>query len=714
VGGGAFFFRDLSLYFFPLRRFVAEGLRQGQARWWNPYVHEGEPLAVPAIGYPLDLLQALWPDERFFTLLLAAHLALGAAGAFALARHLGLLRAPAVLAGAAYGLGGFALSTVNLYVYAEALGWAPLAVLGLLRAAEGGWRRVALGALPVAMCFSTTGVELALQAVVAAFVLLPRPGRPAVAAGASAAGLLLASLPLLVLSGSLEGSARAGGFATEVVLAHSIHPLTLVQTLVASWHGDTARLAESWWGQNFFPRGFPYVLSLYLGPAWIAIALVGLARGGRTGRRLGMLALAAALVCLGRWIGWGALLDHLSPARMVRFPVKAYFSVHLAAALLAGLGLDALLRDASRRAWTGLAWAAGAAGGALALAPLLPRLLPGPARWFVSGFFPPGMGLPERLDHLRFVLADGAVGGAAALAVALAAALSAHGRLRPALCAAVVTGLVAADLARAGGGLNPTSRVEALRPSEHTMALAADVRASGGRAFGCDVTSSPAYLAARARRGRHHVLWSTRALMETLTPATNVPLAVPTAFSIDLTMLVPEDRVPRPGEGCTPIGALVPRLRAAAVTRVVSLDPLDDPALSARAVLRPPALAPLQVRVYSLDAPAPRVELTPPGAGRVAITGESPGHVALRVEASTPATLVLRDAFAPGWTARAGGRPVAIAVAGGRHRAVPVPAGASDVSFDYRPPRLAVGVASSGAAALVVAALWPWRRRRSP
>jgi hypothetical protein len=601
---------------------------------------------------------------------------------------------------------------LNLYVHAEAAGWAPLAVLGLLRAGEGGWRRLALGAVPVALCFSTTGVELAVQAVVAAFVLLPHPRRLPLVAVSSAAGLMLASLPLLVLSGSLEGSARAEGFSTDVVLAHSIHPLTLVQTFVASWHGDTARLAESWWGQNFFPRGFPYVLSLYLGPAWIALALLGLARGGRLGRRLGLLALAAGLVCLGRWIGWAAILDHLAPARVFRFPVKAYFSVHLAAALLAGLGLDALLRAANPRAWKELAGVAGIAGGLLVLAPLVPRSLPGFTRWFVIGFFPPGMGLGERLERIRFVLADGAIGGAAALAVATAALFASRGRLRPQVAAVIVTAVLGADLARAGAGLNPTARIEAVRPSDHALALAAHVRASGGRAFTCDVMSSPAYLATRARRTQH-ALWSTRAMIETLTPTTNVPLAVPTAYSIDLTMLVPRERVPHEDEGCARIGALTSRLRAAAVTHVVSLDPLDDPALWPMSILDPAPLAPLRVHVYSLAGPAPRVEVMPPAAGaRAAITEDMPGRVALHVVSNEAASLVLRDATAPGWSARVDGRAVPIAPAGGRHLAVSVPAGASDVSFEYRPPRLSMGLALTGAAALLLAALWPWRRDR--
>ncbi len=706
LSGRAFFFRDLSLYFFPLRRFVAAGLLAGEIRWWNPYVHEGEALALPAVGYLPDLLQALWPDERFFSLLLALHLPLGAVGAFALSRVLGVGRAAAAAAGIVYGLGGFALSTVNLYVYCQALGWAPFAVLGLLRASERGWRRLATGAVPVALCLSTTGLELALQAVVVAAVLAPRPRRlPALAAAASL-GLMLAALPLLVVSGAVEGSARGAGFTTDVVLAHSIHPLTLLQTVIASLHGDTARLAEDWWGQNFFPRGFPYILSLYLGAASLALALVGGVRGGGTGRRLSALAAAGALVCLGRWMGWGGLVEHAPALRIVRYPVKAFFTTHFAVALLAGLGLDALGRGTAR-SWRILAWAAGAPGALLLLASLAPTTAPASVRWFAGGFFPPGMAWAQRLEALAFVLRDAATGGAVAVAVALLAALAARGRIAPRTAVIAVAALVAADLIRAGAGLSPTVPITALRPSAEAEALADSVRAGGGRAFTCDVASSPSYLEARARRGKRHAVWSMWTLMDTLTPALNVPRAVPTAYSADLTMLVPQARVLGEGEDCGAISAIAPRLRAAAVTHVLSLDALTDPTLAPRALLAPARIAPLHVHVYALASPLARIEARADD-GRplpTPVVNETPGRIDLGLKAEVPGKVLVRDAYAAGWVAEVNGQPAPIEVAEGRYMAVSVPAGRADIALRYRPRRLKLGLALGAAAALILVAL---------
>jgi hypothetical protein len=176
-----------------------------------------------------------------------------------------------------YGLGGFLLSTVNLYVYVQAAAWAPFVVLGLVRVLGGGGPRALAGtALAVALLLSTTGVEIAAQAILAGVVLGLAPKRGARAAlsglGALALGTALA-LPVLVLvAGQVEGSARGRGFTPDVVLAHSIHPFALLQTVVGGLFGNLANLANEWWGQNFFPRGFPYVLSLYLGAATLALA----------------------------------------------------------------------------------------------------------------------------------------------------------------------------------------------------------------------------------------------------------------------------------------------------------------------------------------------------------------------------------------------------------------------------------------------------------
>ena len=44
-----------------------------------------------------------------------------------------------------------------------------------------------------------------------------------------------------------------------------------------------------------------------------------------------------------RWAGLASIVDQTPSLRLFRFPVKAFYSVHLSVALVAGLGLSALV-----------------------------------------------------------------------------------------------------------------------------------------------------------------------------------------------------------------------------------------------------------------------------------------------------------------------------------------------------------------------------------
>ena len=113
-----------------LRRLALDGLRAGEVRAWNPYLHEGVPLSLPAVGYPLDLLQLLRPDEAGISLVLALHVPLAALGFYALARR--LLDVPPVAAG------GGALVWPEAPQYGVAPGQAAVLYDGT-RVLGGGW-----------------------------------------------------------------------------------------------------------------------------------------------------------------------------------------------------------------------------------------------------------------------------------------------------------------------------------------------------------------------------------------------------------------------------------------------------------------------------------------------------------------------------------------------------------------------------------------------
>jgi hypothetical protein len=272
----------------------------------------------------------------------------------------------------------------------------------------------------------------------------------------------------------------------------------------------------------------------------------------------------------------------------------------------------------------------------------------------------------------------------------------------------MVVALVAADLLRTGAGLNPMVTAAFFRPSPDLEGRLTSFRE--GRVFSCSVDESPQYLAARVARRTEQEAWSFALLLETLTPAFNVPLGVPTALSPDLTMLVPGDRAFSPAEAsCRDLDAILPRLREAAVRFVLSVDPLAHSELEPDATLRPERIAPLAVHVYRLRDPLPRAEAL--GPARVVETVFGTNRVVLVVEAAGPAVVVLRDGWAPGWSARVDGRPAPLR-ARGKHRSVGVPAGRSRVEMAYRPPGLAAALAACGLGLCVAAVLARPRRRR--
>ena len=192
----------------------------------------------------------------------------------------------------------------------------------------------------------------------------------------------------------------------------------------------------------------------------------------------------------------------------------------------------------------------------------------------------------------------------------------------------------------------------------------------------------------------------------------------------------------------------MPWLRNAAVTRVLSLDPLSHPDLVPLGTVAPgpPGLA---IRLYGLERASPRAQVAcrvieepdperamlrpfapgfdperdvvlpsaPAGRcsrGRVARRGGNAGEERFEVEADGDSYLVSRASFARGWVARVDGEDAPVLRANGKHRAVPVPAGRHEVVLRYEPPGLGLGMALTALALLASAAGWVVAGRPAP
>jgi hypothetical protein len=732
-----YFFRDFGSAFYPLRELAARELGEGRFPSWNPYVLEGT-FQLPAT-YPTDILLALWPSPAFASWLLTLHLPLAALAAYWLARELGARRAGAFVAGAVYALGGLALSSVNLYVFLQALALAPL-VAGLLRrTALSGGRAVAAAAASVAVSLTTLAVEFVGQACLLGTVLglLVRPTRSGAArlAGALALGATLGALPLAVTLGLLPDTTRGVGFAAPESMANAVHPAVLLQTLVPGLFGTPSAPLEAWWGGRFFTMGLPYFLTLYLGPTVLSLALVG-GSGLPRRERIALVALAAAGLwyALGASFGLAPLVARLPFASAFRFPAKALLTPFLVTALAAGLGGDRLARG--RDGWRSFAVALGAMAAAIVLlatlvaagpAPLLSWSGVDPAQWPQVA----GTVLRDAFGVLGFA----ALAGLVALAVG-------RRRARPSVAAAGIALLAVADLARAGAGVNPQVAPSFFDPLPELAALKL-ARPDGGRTFSFPVGRSASFRSSVSHGHGPRTLAAFFVSRQALGPYSNVLDRVEMPETSDLTGFSP--RPPEltleslePGR----VGRLLPWLRNAAVVRVLSLDELAHPDLEplAEVPLGPPGL---RLHAYHLSGswarsyvacrvvtarsreaalarpyaegfdPARDVALEGPAhasctAGRAERRESVPGRERHRVEVDGEGWLVSRQSHARGWAARVDGRETPVRRANGKHLAVAVPAGRHDVELLYRPPGLRAGTVLSLLGAILLAGVW-WR-----
>jgi membrane protein YfhO len=728
----SYYFRDFTVTFYPLRLLQARELAAGRWPGWNPYVQEGS-FMLPAL-YPADLLHVLWPGPAAVSWLLTLHFPLAAAAGHWLARELGASRKGACLAGSLYALGGLAVSSLNLYVFLQALALAPLVIAGVRRAAVRGGRSIPVAAAVLALSLTTLAIEFVLQAVLLGLLLgwAALPGKTGAVRmlAAVALGVGLAGLPVALVLGIVGQTVRGVGFAREVALGNDIHPVALLQIVLPGLFGPLHAPVESWWGGAFFTKGFPYFLSLYLGPLAVSLAAAG---AGGVSRRTRWVLLAAAAVglwyALGTRGGLAPLVSSWPMVRWFRFPVKAVLSPYIVVCVLAGLGLDRLSGGA---AWG--RFAAAAAAHLVLCAAVAAVVLEGPAlRWAnVDPALAPSAAVAIATECFR----------ACALAVLglAGATLAWRNRARPAQLALVLGVVAVADVARAGLGMNPQVPPAFFELVPEMKALRLEAL-GGGRVFSYGPDESPAFRRFLAAPTPARGLWSFFVIRQMLAPYANVLDRVESPDAKDLTSFVarPPELTPeeyRPEA----VGSVLGPLRNAAVSRILSLDPLGHADLPLLAAI--PAGPPdLVLHVYELARPWPRayvgcrivaaagredalrlsllsgfdpfrdVALEQPGdvtcgTGTVTRGRTVPGEERYEVQADGTGYLVTRDTHARGWTATVDGRPADVLRANGKHRAVAVPAGRHAVEMRYHAPGLALGLALMAAAAAACVAGW--------
>jgi hypothetical protein len=736
------YFRDIAYYYYPNEVFLERSFREGVWPLWNPTSDAGAPFLTTDVA-ELVLVRATSALSalRFGPPL---HQLVAMCGASFLAAVLGAGAWGIWIAGLAYGLSGYFLSTVNLMQLNHAAAWAPwLIAAALLLWSSPSPRRAAFAAILAAVQVSTLGAEIVLQTALVTLVLLPsRPDRRKLGAAAAAVVLaLLLSMPALLGVRSLvAGTSRGAGFAPAVGFSFSLPKALLLDGVLPRAFGDVHTFSEQgYWGQPFFPDGFPYLVSLYLGPALLWLAL----RAPRSSETWKLLALAAlgVLLALGDHGPFGWLLAPL--VRHFRAPVKLLFLTSLALALLAGRGLDRARRETLRPAWLALA-----TGSLLVGLAFVVRLRPGLPGELL------GAAIPEVLvpRAAALVAMTWPAGLLAAGGFLLGSALAAHSRTLAPLAGL----LVALDLLIANGSVNLATDPDfyVLRPQ--TSELLREVRANADArvfAYGAASIRDLRWAPFVVERNRDVALYAVD--RQALVPRSQVLDGLEAALDEDRAGWAPEGSTLEPGERTPAYFARYhARLRLAAVRYVLSFRPLPEELVSARGeALLPEVLEPL--RLYELRDPLPRAftvarfeverdpqhvtgrleaigrdpravvllsEDPPPALAPLAAgTNASPGEASVeRVDAHElrvrigggPGLVVVSEGYHRDWHASASDGQRPLLRANGRYWAIPTRGGGETITVRYRPSWRAPALAALALGALGALALAAWPVRR--
>ena len=746
-----FFFRDLYLYFIPIRRILVEYLRVGELPFWNVYLHGGQPLLgdISATAfYPSVLLYLLLPVTRALSLDIVIHVLASAAALYALARRLGLGPPAAAAAGVVYGYCGYTLSQANLYFRLLATPYLPLMLLcwhAFLHRPRRRWL-VGLVAFGLLQLFAGSAEMVALTwLTLLAWGLCQRSRRPpgrrlgaGLALGAAVAGLAAPQLlPLIEMVGQ---SRRGGGMGAEA-LGWSLDPRRLPELAVPGFMGRTDTFTvEDYWGSGIVDSGFPYVVSLYLGPLALALAcLAAIRRGGgvlppRIRRLLALLPVLALVLSFGRFLPFFDLLYRWIPgAQLFRFPIKLLALGILPIALLAGEGVELVHRAAGRQrtALRCLAWAAAGVSGLLLLLWIqLPAFAAG-----IQLFFFDRTGA-----HIEAGLRTAWI-QVAAVWLAATLALELHARRPGRWLPWVLAALLALDLMQAGRTVNPV--VPPALISETPPAAALVARHLGdGRLYRHPVAHE-VLLSGPSSDIQWHYRWNQEVLRFYLAASYRIPVI----FHIDYDGLAPS-RVMRLRETleAVPWDRRLPLLSAGAVRVLISEDELRLPGVEkvgtiesssrpfhvyrndraadraqlvtayrrissedeALAAMLAPGFDPRQHAV--VEGEVPEAARGCRGPGRALVREASFHHRRISVTTECPAILVLSEVFYPGWEARVDGRAAPLLRANVAFSALHLPPGEHEVEWRYVPRRFYLGLLICG---LTLAGLtWIGRRGR--
>ena len=367
---------DVGRYFAPIRDFGYSELRQGNLPLWNPYEFSGTPCLgtfQPALLYPINLMYLVLPLPKALNLDMALHVFL-----------LGLFMAAWMVNRGLHGVAAFFCGLMlmlsgPLWLHVAAghmtmlatLAWTPLifhAADKVLDRQSTGWTFIGVFAVTMQILAGLPQSCFATALALGCYILIrlsacPHKSRAiAQLACFAVAPVFLAAAQLLPGMAVGEESIRGGGLPFGFA-ADCAFPLWNFATALAPLvYGDLGSV--SYWGESFL-----WEASAFISITGLVLAMLGFAHGpSRIRFAYGAIALFLLLLAVGDATPLYRVFFEIVPGfDRFRAPTRYLFHATLFFVMLAGLGLDGLLKRRMPHRWLVMALLA-LAGGTLAVA----------------------------------------------------------------------------------------------------------------------------------------------------------------------------------------------------------------------------------------------------------------------------------------------------------------------------------------------------------
>jgi hypothetical protein len=350
--------RDFVGFTYPSRAEARALFAGGELASWNPLAELGlSRMAAPVHGalYPGHVFLLAGQLETGVLLTWLVHVAWAGLGGYFLARVLGARPFAAVMSGAVWAIGGYAVSMWWNGEKVLTSAWLPWFALGIERATAARallspWG--ALAAIAASMvCYAGDPFLLLHGGALALTVVWARPPAEGwrtrlaeLARGAMAMvlGVGLAA-PALLCAAYLRGdTARNEPLALGMAEAWSLHPARLAELSLPGWFGnpfDVAHYPGAAFADDPARQALPWAVSVYAGAAFVAFAPC--LRSRRVLAAMGGGAALFLLLACGRHTPLNAFFCQIVPGlSLFRYPEKHLVVVVGLFGLLASLGAE--------------------------------------------------------------------------------------------------------------------------------------------------------------------------------------------------------------------------------------------------------------------------------------------------------------------------------------------------------------------------------------